>query len=173
MSPSLGWLAWLGLARLASAWLVSSAAATTPEEADKTTGAALRAAPVVVAASSGVVAVVVAAADETSHAEARRAKPSQASQSREGLTNSFGCSCDASPFPRGRPGLLTTDSGSGYSRFEIRPIAGRQGWGMSPNWVPWWDQRDQWAPKLGPLVGSNGTKGSSNWVPGQWWDQRE
>ena len=41
----------------------------------------------VVAVSSGVVAVVVAAADETSHAEARRAKPSQTSQSREGLTN--------------------------------------------------------------------------------------
>ena len=88
------WLAWLGLARLASAWLVSSAAATTtattPEEADKTTGAALRAAPVVVAASSGVVAVVVAAADETSRAEARLAKPSQASQPREGLTTGFG-----------------------------------------------------------------------------------
>ena len=68
MSPALGWLAWLGLARLASAWLVSSAAATTtattPEEADKTTVAALRAAT-----------VVVAAADETSHAEARLAKP--------------------------------------------------------------------------------------------------
>ena len=49
-------------------------------------------------ASSGVVAVVVAvvvaAADETSHAEARRAKPSQASQSREGLTNGIGYFCD-------------------------------------------------------------------------------
>ena len=37
VSPSLDWLAWLGLASLASAWLVSSAAATTtattPEEA--------------------------------------------------------------------------------------------------------------------------------------------
>ena len=91
MSPSLDWLAWLGLARLASAWLVSSAAATTtattPEEADTTTVAALRAAAVVVAASSGVVAVVVAAADETRHAEARLAKPSQASQPREGLTH--------------------------------------------------------------------------------------
>ena len=36
VSRSLDWLAWLGLARLASAWLVSSAAATTtattPEE---------------------------------------------------------------------------------------------------------------------------------------------
>ena len=41
-------------------------------------------------ACSGVVAVVVAAADETSHAEARLAKPSQASQSREGLTNGIG-----------------------------------------------------------------------------------
>ena len=39
---------------------------------------------------SGVVAVLVAAADETSHAEARRAKPSQASQSREALTNGIG-----------------------------------------------------------------------------------
>ena len=94
MSPLIDWLAWLGLASLASVWLVSSAAATTtattPEEADKTAGAALRAAPVVVAASSGVVAVVVAAADETSHAEARLAKPSQASQSIKGLTNGFG-----------------------------------------------------------------------------------
>ena len=40
----------------------------------------------VVAAFSGVVAVVVAAADETSHGEAMRAKPSQARQSRDGLT---------------------------------------------------------------------------------------
>ena len=48
----------------------------------------------VVDACSGVVAVVVAAADETSHAEARRAKPSQASQSREGLTNGIGYMCD-------------------------------------------------------------------------------
>ena len=63
---------------------------TTPEEADITTVAALRAAAVVVAASSGVVAVVVAAADETRQAEARRAKPSQARKSREGLTNGFG-----------------------------------------------------------------------------------
>ena len=98
MSPSLDWLAWLGLASLASAWLVSSAAATTtattPEQAYKTTAAALRAAAVVVDACSGVVAVVVAAADETSHAEARLAKPSQASQSREGLTNGIGYICD-------------------------------------------------------------------------------
>ena len=46
VSPSLDWLAWLGLASLASAWLVSSAAATTtattPEQAYKTTAAALR-----------------------------------------------------------------------------------------------------------------------------------
>ena len=94
VSPSLAWLAWLDLASLASAWLVSSAAATTtattPEQAYITIGAALRAAAMVVDACSGVVAVVVAAADETSHAEARRAKPSQASQSREGLTNGFG-----------------------------------------------------------------------------------
>ena len=98
MSPSLDWLAWLGLASLASAWLVSSAAAittaTTWEEANTTTVAALRAAAVVVAASSGVVALVVAAADETRHAEARLAKPSQASQSREGLTNESGYICD-------------------------------------------------------------------------------
>ena len=97
MSPLIDWLAWLGLARLASAWLVSSAAATTtattPEEADKTTGAALRAAPVVVAASSGVVAVVCG---RESHAEARLAKPSQASQSIKGLTNGFGYKSGAS-----------------------------------------------------------------------------
>ena len=96
MSPSLDWLAWLGLARLASAWLVSLAAATTtattPEEAAITTVAALRAAAVVVATSSVVVAVV--AAYETSHAEARLAKPSQASQSRKGLTTGFGYVCD-------------------------------------------------------------------------------
>ena len=98
MSPSLDWLAWLGLASLASAWLVSSAAATTtatttattPEQAYITIDAALRAAAMVVDACSGVVAVVVAAADETSHAEARRAKPSQASQSRDRLTNGIG-----------------------------------------------------------------------------------
>ena len=95
MSPSLDWVAWLGLARLASSWLVSSAAATTtattPEQAYKTTVAALRAAAVVVDACSGVVAVVVA---KPSHAEAWLAKPSQASQSREGLTNRIGYLCD-------------------------------------------------------------------------------
>ena len=84
VSRSLDWLAWLGLARLASAWLVLSAAATrtatTPEHAYKTIGSALRAAGVVVDACSGVVAILVADADVTSHAEARRAKPSQASQ---------------------------------------------------------------------------------------------
>ena len=52
------------------------------------------AATVIISASSRVVAVVVAAADETSHAEARLAKPSQASQSREGLTNGIGYICD-------------------------------------------------------------------------------
>ena len=87
MSPSLDWLAWLGLASLASAWLVSSAAttttATTPGKAYKATHAALRAVAVVVDACSGG----VAAADKTSHAEARLAKPSQAGQSREGLTS--------------------------------------------------------------------------------------
>ena len=109
VSRSLDCLAWLGLARLASAWLVSSAAATrtatTPEQAYKTIGAALRAAPMVVDACFGVVAVVVAAADETSHAEARRAKPSQASQSREGLTNGFGYFCDDGSVIRHREGL--------------------------------------------------------------------
>ena len=97
MSPSLDWLAWVGLASLASAWLVSSAAdttATTPEKAYKAIVAALGAAAMVVDACSGVVAVVVAAADETSHAEARLAKPSQAIQSREGLTNGIGYICD-------------------------------------------------------------------------------
>ena len=52
VSRSLDCLAWLGLARLASAWLVSSAAATrtatTPEQAHKTIDAALRAAAMVV-----------------------------------------------------------------------------------------------------------------------------
>ena len=94
VSRSLDCLAWLGLARLASAWLVSSAAATrtatTPEQAYKTIGAALRASPMVVDACSAGVAVLVAAADETSHAEARPAKPSQASQSRDRLTNRIG-----------------------------------------------------------------------------------
>ena len=94
MSRSLDCLAWLGLARLASAWLVSSATATrtatTTEQAYKTIGAALRAASIAIYACSGVVAVLVAAADETSHAEARPAKPSQASQSRDRLTNRIG-----------------------------------------------------------------------------------
>ena len=114
VSPLIDWLAWFGLARLASAWLSRpQTTATTPEEADKTTGAALRAAPVVVAASSGVVAVVVAAADETSHAEARLAKPSQSSQSREGLTNEIGYFCDGKWQARG----LTTGCGTGYIQF--------------------------------------------------------
>ena len=98
VSPSLDWLAWLGLARLASAWLVSSAAATTtattPEQASTTIAAARSATPIVIHASSGVVAVLEAAADETNHAEARRAKPSQASQSRDRLTNGIGYLCD-------------------------------------------------------------------------------
>ena len=101
MSRSLDWLAWLGWARLASAWLVSSAAATrtatTPEQAYITIVAALGAAAMVVDVCSGVVAVVVAAADETSHSEARPSKLSQASQSREGLTTGFGYFCDGSP----------------------------------------------------------------------------
>ena len=100
-SPSFDWLAWLGLASLASAWLVSSAAATTtattPEQASTTIAAARSAASIVIYACSGVVAVLVAAADETSHAEARRAQPSQASQSRDRLTNGIGYICDVSP----------------------------------------------------------------------------
>ena len=120
VSPSLDWLAWLGLASLASAWLVSSAAATTtattPEQAHNTTAAALRAAAVVVDACSGVVAVVVAAADETSHAEARLAKPGQAR--REGLTNSFGYNCGG----RGPAQGLTTGCGSGYIQFVNGPV---------------------------------------------------
>ena len=100
VSRSLDWLAWLGLARLASAWLVSSAAATrtatTPEQASTTIAAARSAAPIVLYACSGVVAVLVAAADETRHAAARPAKPSQASQSRDRLTNGIGYSCDVS-----------------------------------------------------------------------------
>ena len=87
MSRSLDWLAWLGLAGLASAWLVSSGAATrtatTPEQAYKTIGAALCAAAMVVDACSGVVAVLVAAADETS--PLRRGKPSQARQANQGI----------------------------------------------------------------------------------------
>ena len=83
------------LARLASAWLVPSTAATTtattPVQASTTIAAARSAAPIVFYACSGVVAVVVAAADETSHAKASRAKPSQASQSSgERLTNGIG-----------------------------------------------------------------------------------
>ena len=94
VSRSLDWLAWLGWARLASAWLVSSAAATrtatTPEQASTTIAAARSAAPVVLYACSGVVAVLVAAAAETCHAEARRAKSSQAIQSRDRFTNGIG-----------------------------------------------------------------------------------
>ena len=83
-----------------------------------TIGAALRAAAMVVYACSGVVAVVVAAADETSHAEARLAKPSQASQSREGLTNGIGYFCDG----RGQAQGLTTGWGTGYIQFVNGPV---------------------------------------------------
>ena len=75
-------------------------------------------AAVVVDACSEVVAVVVAAADETSHAEARLAKPSQASQSREGLTNGIGYFCDG----RGQAQGLTTGCGTGYIQFVNGPI---------------------------------------------------
>ena len=78
------WLAWLGSASLASAWLVSLAAATTtattPEQASTTTAAARNAAAIVLYACSGVVAVDVAAADETRHTEARLAEPGLAKQ---------------------------------------------------------------------------------------------
>ena len=57
----------------------------------------------VVDACSGV----VAAADETSHAEARRAKPSQASQSRDRLTNGIGYICDDGSVIRHRACLIT------------------------------------------------------------------
>ena len=121
---------------LASAWLVSSAAATTtattPEQAYITIGAALRAALVVVIASPGVVVVAVAAADETSHAEARLAKPSQASQSREGLTNGFGYFCDGSSrshfLIRGTAWLITGPSIAAKTHDLIH---GEQGVGMS------------------------------------------
>ena len=109
MSRSLDWLACLGLAGLASAWLVSSAAATrtatTPEQAYK--AIERRAAPMVVDACAGVVAVVVAAAHETGHAEARPAKPSQASQSRDRLTNRIGYVCDCGSVTRHRAWLIT------------------------------------------------------------------
>ena len=82
----------------------------TPQQAYKTTPAALHAAAVVVDACSGVVAVVVAAADETSHAEARLAEPSQASQSREGLTSGIGYFCGG----RGQAQGLTTGGAIGY-----------------------------------------------------------
>ena len=87
----------------------------------------LCAAAVVVDACSGVVAVVVAAADETSHAEARLAKPSQASQSREGLTNGIGYFCDG----RGQAHGLTTGCGTGYIQFVTGP-AGRPTRGGDP-----------------------------------------
>ena len=61
--------------------------------------------PMIVDACSGVVAVVVAAADETSHADARRAKQTQASQPREGLTNGLDYFCDASTPGRSWAGL--------------------------------------------------------------------
>ena len=121
VSPSLDWLAWRGLASLASAWLVSLAAATTtattPEQAYYITiGAALRAAAMGMDAWSRVVAVVVAAAHETSHAETRRATPSRASQSREGLTNDFGLagqSCNP----------LTLGCASGHIHFVTGPCS--------------------------------------------------
>ena len=92
MSSSLEWCAWLGLASLASAWLVSLAATTTtatiPKQGYQATAAVLLATAVVVDACSGAVAIVVAAA------EASLAKPSQASQSREALTNGIRYFCD-------------------------------------------------------------------------------
>ena len=60
----------------------------------------------------------MAAADGTSHAEARLAKPSQASQSREGLTNGIGYFCEG----RGQARGLTTGCGSGYIQFVTGPV---------------------------------------------------
>ena len=60
----------------------------------------------------------MAAADETSHAEARLAKPSQASQSRQGLTNGIGYFCDG----RGQAQGLTTGCGSGYIQVVRGPV---------------------------------------------------
>ena len=60
----------------------------------------------------------MAAADETSHAEARLAKPSQASQSREGLTNGIGYFCDGNGQAKG----LTTGCGTGYIQFVNGPV---------------------------------------------------
>ena len=65
---------------------------------------------------SGVVAVVVAAADETSHAEARRAKPSQASQSRDRLTNGIGYICDDGSVIKHRAWLITN------LQYQINPV---------------------------------------------------
>ena len=62
----------------------------------------------VVDAYSGVVAVLVSAADETSHAEARCAKASQASQSQDRLTNRIGYICDDGSVTMDRAWLITT-----------------------------------------------------------------
>ena len=60
----------------------------------------------------------MAAANETSHAEARLAKPSQASQSREGLPNGIGYFCDG----RGQAKGLTTGWRTGYIQFVNGPV---------------------------------------------------
>ena len=70
----------------------------------------------IVDACSGVVAVVVAAADETSHAEARRAKPSQARQSRDRLTNRIGYICDDGSVIKHGARLIT------YILYHINPM---------------------------------------------------
>ena len=70
------------------------------------------AAPMVVDACSGV----VAAADETSHAEARRAKPSQASQSRDRLTNGIAYICDDGSVIKHRAWLITN------IQYQINPM---------------------------------------------------
>ena len=63
-----------------------------------------------------IMAVVVAAADETSHAEARRAKPSQASQSRDRLTNGIGYICDDGSVIKHRAWLITN------IQYQINPM---------------------------------------------------
>ena len=60
----------------------------------------------------------MAVADKMSHAEARLAKPSQASQLREGLTNGIGYFYDG----RGQAQGLTTGCATGYIQFVTGPV---------------------------------------------------
>ena len=88
----------------------------------------------VVDACSGVVAVVVVVADEMNHAEARRAKPSQASQSREGLTNGFGYLRDDGSVIGHKACLITEPPVSDKSHDLMH---GRQEGGIGPQPCPW------------------------------------